>query len=216
VARGGVWPPGRSAVHSEPASIPGPSLGPPLLGVVLAAQLQMIASGGGSAEVRDFEAGPPAGVGGAEVSVALESGLSPMRGPTGDGLGERPGPSPASPSRRRGARVPCSRASSRGSRRCLPPSVRALVPRRSCWPCHPAVGVAPAVGARYAPGRAAYLGPTPAWRLLSGPARPAGPRAAGRAVGTWPTLARAGSPSRGWGPVVEGAGGCILLATGAS
>lgn len=49
-----------------------------------------------------------------------------------------------------------------------------------------------------------------------GPTRPVGPRAAGRAVGTWPTLARAGSPSRGWGRVVEGAGGCIWLASGAS
>lgn len=83
----------------------GPLLGPPLLGVWLVAQLQMIASGGGSAEVRTFEAWPLAMVGGAEVSLKLGSEVSPTRGTAGGGLGERPGASPASPSRRRGARV---------------------------------------------------------------------------------------------------------------
>lgn len=81
----------------------GPLLGPPLLGVRLAAQLQMIASGGGSAEVRTFEAWPPAVVGGAEVSLKLGSEVSPMQGTAGGGLGERPGASPASPSRRQGS-----------------------------------------------------------------------------------------------------------------
>lgn len=75
-----MWPPGGLPSTQSPRPFRGPSLGPPLLGVGLAAQLQMIASGGGSAEVRAFEAGLPAGVGGAEVSVALESGASPMWG----------------------------------------------------------------------------------------------------------------------------------------
>lgn len=144
----GVWPPDAKPLRGRVRS--GPLLGPPLLGAWLAAQLQMIASGGGSAEVRTFEAWPPTVVGGAEVSLELESEVSPKRGTAEGGLDERPGASSASPSRRSGVRVPYSRASSRGRRRCLPPLVRTLVPRRSCWPSHSAVGVDPAVGVRYA------------------------------------------------------------------
>lgn len=102
-----------------------------------------------------------------------------------------------------------ARAASRGRRRRPPPLAGTRVPGWSCWPGQPAVGVGPAVGVRSQasrPGRAAVLRPAPAWRPLRAPARPAGPKAAALELRTRPTLARAGSPSRGRGRVVEGAG----------
>lgn len=129
----------RGRVHS------GPLLGPPLLGAWLAAQVQTITSGGGSAEVRTFGARPPAVVGGAEVSPEPESEVSRTRGTAGGGRGGCSGPSAAPPSRCRGSagflfRCKFSREAPLSA---PPPLAGTLVLRCSCWPSPAAVGVQP-------------------------------------------------------------------------
>lgn len=145
-----------------------------------------------------------------------------IRGEPGAGsgrrrVGERPGASPA------GVSVP-ARGSTRPLLPCkfsreLPlsaPLSEGASPRAELLAKSPSGPGRPGRWSAVRPGRAAI------WDLAglgapasSGPARPVGARAAGRAVGTRPTLARAGSPSRGWGPVVEGARCCLRPALGA-
>lgn len=79
-----------------------------------------------------------------------------------------------------------------------------LVPRRSCRPSSPAVGVDPAVSVRPVsrPGCVAFLGSTPAWRLRPGPWVPGPPDAHSGLDRPWPWPGRL----RGGGRrVVEGA-----------